>query len=411
MHIVTFSEDLLFQQGATMKAGVPYYMTNGTCGLILDDHRRIACKDGRERAIMNIAQIKPAVDTPFDPKKDWNGRTIHMFRGGGWGDIMFLGPTVRELRRRWPKVKIHIHCGTEYIPALDGLDVLATPMPVAVSEIKRGDAAVFYEGTIEASEEAERQHAVQLFAAKFGMKLTDLSLEWELPEAERLKAWDQFPRSMRKRVGIQVAASSPVRTYHPQMLASAVDLILAEGYEVFLFGRPGQFKLNNQSPLMTDLSEKELSMRESVATMTTCDVMVTPDSSLFHVAQALGIPVVGLFGSFRADLRVTDPSKALIIQAQGSCAPCFFHANQQTQFPEGRPCSIAKFCTVLAAIPPAQILKGVQMHLGIDPDASNGGLAADPVKRNAVRLKGRSNNPSGGARNVNRRRSLAGSKK
>ena len=123
-------------------------------------------------------------------------------------------------------------------------------------------------------------------------------------------------------------------------------------------------------------------MRESVATMTTCDVMVTPDSSLFHVAQALGIPVVGLFGSFPGRSTRHRPIQGSYHSGTRIVRSLLLPRQSADPVPRGRPCSIAKFCTVLAAIPPAQILKGVQMHLGIDPDASNGDLL--PIRLSAM---------------------------
>jgi hypothetical protein len=396
MHTLTLDESIKLEHGRTLEAGREWYVTNGMIGAIMDDYRRVKCKDGKERALVSLAHAKPVKEVPFNPKKNWNGKTIHMFRGGGWGDIMFLSPLIRELKRRWPKVHIRVCCATEYAPALLGIDVEFSPMPVAVDEVKPGDAAIFYEGTIENNPDADSVHAVDLFAAKLGIELTDRT----------------YPKSLRKRVGIQVMASSPVRTYHSRMLTRVAELLIEQGNEVYLFGRKGSVQAN--VPGAVNLAEADLDMRKSVAVMSTCDVMLTPDSSLFHVAQALNIPSVALFGSFDAKLRITNPENTVIIQANGACAPCFFHSHQDVQFPEDRPCSIAGFCTVLAGIAPERVVKAVNhwLNQGLPADGGNGDAKPANVSGDGLDLDGLKVNSRRGSRARSKRHPLpAGAKR
>ncbi len=66
-----------------------------------------------------------------------------------------------------------------------------------------------------------------------------------------------------------------------------------------------------------------LSLRASVGVLSFCDYFVTNDSGLMHIAAALGVPTIAIFGS--TDPVATGPRspKAIVIKHQIPCAPCF----------------------------------------------------------------------------------------
>jgi len=65
----------------------------------------------------------------------------------------------------------------------------------------------------------------------------------------------------------------------------------------------------------TDLSEAMAVIRE-------CALFITNDSGLMHVASALGVPVIALFGS--TDPEVTGPRdfRGAILRSRMACSPC-----------------------------------------------------------------------------------------
>lgn len=64
------------------------------------------------------------------------------------------------------------------------------------------------------------------------------------------------------------------------------------------------------------------SVRELVSLISLCDVLLTNDSGPMHIADALGTPVVALFGS--TNELVTGPYRnGKVIHKHVSCSPCF----------------------------------------------------------------------------------------
>jgi heptosyltransferase-2 len=66
----------------------------------------------------------------------------------------------------------------------------------------------------------------------------------------------------------------------------------------------------------------ETSLRQLLALMARCRLIVTNDSGPMHLAAALGIPLVAIFGS--TDERATGPvgTRVRIVKRGVECSPC-----------------------------------------------------------------------------------------
>lgn len=69
----------------------------------------------------------------------------------------------------------------------------------------------------------------------------------------------------------------------------------------------------------------ETTLGQAMALINRCDLFVTNDSGLMHIAAALNVPVVAIFGS--TDPVATGPrsQKARIVKHQIDCSPCLKH--------------------------------------------------------------------------------------
>lgn len=278
----------------------------------------------------------------------------------GFGDAIMLTPVLRALKEDgfmvFVSCPIHSRAALLNLPYIDGFE--NWPMkPEALNQYRR---VHFIEG-FQHHPMAQTHHMTEVFAAQLGMVL--LGEEYKTcdyaPTPEELEwARTTFPRyEGRKRIGIQVQASHRCRTYHGAQLRKVMDLLLKDGWELYMMGRPGEFGCQEIGHIH-DASKHAPTFRQSAALLTTCDAFLGPDSGFLHVAGALGVPSVGLFSVFPWQLRTSQYPSVFAIQASGDCAPCFHGRNNlQPHFPPGGPCNVAGHCTVLASIEPERVVQ------------------------------------------------------
>jgi len=348
------TEPIPVNQGRPLLAGQEYICTNAFAGVMLLSRCKVII-NGETWSLRKLVRTYSIEFAPFDPDEDWNYRHIWLYRGGGFGDLLLLTPLIRELRKRWPKTIIHVACGTKYKSVLDGIGVIIELLPIPYNKNVPVDGLIEFEEIVEGDPRAERLHMAQLFAYQAGITLTDLNLDYVLAEDERLWAVEAYPRNHLPRIGIQLLASAFYRTYAKM---PTVVTALAKKAQVLLFGTPGQIELAEPIENVINLMSDKLNFRQSAALTSTCNVCLSPDSSLVHVCSALKVPCIGLYGPFPSELRITSPL-AFSFNGKAPCAPCFFHAESPDQFPAGMPCFEQKKCVALESIDPDAVVAKV----------------------------------------------------
>ena len=331
--------------GRDLEPGKEYIVTNAFAGVMLLSRHRVK-RDGKMWSLRLLLKSYSIEFDAFDPEEDWNDQDVWLFRGGGFGDLILLTPLIRELKRRWPKARIHVACGRGYQCVLKGLGVILEDLPIPYDRRTTIDGMIEFEEIVEGDPKAEELHMAQLFAHRAGITLTDLKPEYRVTADEMDWVRSHYPSNGLPRIGIQLLASAFYRTY-PKMVD--VMLALSKKAQVFLIGVPGQIQLTEEIPNVVNLMDHKLDFRHSAGLVSTCDVCVSPDSALVHVCAALDIPCVALYGPFPSRLRLTS-DLAHPFDGVASCAPCFFHADRADQFPIGMPCVEAKKCVALDSI-------------------------------------------------------------
>lgn len=314
----------------------------------------------RGTVTMSFIEVNPR---PMDEKVDWNGRRILIVRPGGFGDLLFLTPSINEMKRRWPSCYLTVASFAQFRPVLKTAQVdELTAYPVPVAEAMTYDVWIFLENVIEGSEEAEHEHAVDMVAKRCGLSsLASKEMTFELLPDERQWAESRYPRTERTRIGIQLEASSKCRTYPGHRMMEVIMTLDKMGVESYLFGAPGSVPFKSTEKIR-NLPLENLSFRQSMAAMSTCDAVLGPDSALIHVAGAMKMPALGLYGPFPWKLRTAYAPTVEAIQGFGGCslAPCFYHGSRiSPHFPMDGPCFHAKRCIPLDNIEPKRVVNKV----------------------------------------------------
>jgi heptosyltransferase II len=154
-----------------------------------------------------------------------------------------------------------------------------------------------------------------------------------VPEAKRVRAEEKLieagARSGARRLAIGAGASyGSAKCWLPERFSQWANRFQDENdADVILFGTPAEATVTaaiaaamKRKPL--DLTGKT-AIAELPALLSRCDLFVGNDSGAMHVAAAVGLPVVAIFGP--TDPLGTAPvtRKSSIVQEKPYCSPCF----------------------------------------------------------------------------------------
>jgi len=300
-----------------------------------------------------------------------NPRLLFM-RGGGFGDLVLLTPVLREAKRRWPTCHLAVSTMSHYAPVLALLPYIdeIVPFPLPRETAEKFDAWVLYENTIERNPRAKELHMTEVFGEVAGITgIENLLPEYRVKPSELIWCNEAYPRvNGTRRVCVHVGASARCRAYPQNQLGQVCKQMIDRGWEVCLLGAAGEIKLPEKEKLppgLRNLTDLGLTFRQSCAVLNTCDCVLGSDSALIHVAGALGVPAVGLYGPFPWQLRTAHCPTTLAISGVGKCAPCFHHvsATLRNHFPADCPSKDKGICEVLASIEPRRIVAKVEQHM------------------------------------------------
>jgi heptosyltransferase-2 len=137
-------------------------------------------------------------------------------------------------------------------------------------------------------------------------------------------------------LGLNAGAEyGPAKRWPPERFVNAAQTVLQNSTaRVLIFGGPADKPLAAQisAALASSFPDRvisvagETSLRELMAGLKLCSVLLTNDTGPMHLAAALGVPVVGLFGSTSPEL--TGPGlpgsfPGILLRKPVPCAPCF----------------------------------------------------------------------------------------
>lgn len=357
MHVLTASTLIDLGNAGTIKPG--RYLVEDVNGAEI-----LVMAEAGTAFVEYDTQIWTQMLKPFDAANDYNGMRVLFMRSGGFGDMILMGPILREMRRRWPAVKLTVVCRKERHAVFDGLSYAPDwqQTPVSVETAANFDALVSFEHVIERE---RKLHYVDALAAHMGLTLPDGAearrIEYQVSTFEKACAGGRYRRKDgKKRLGIQVMSGARYRSYPRNQTGQVAMHFLGEAWEVYLLGVKGDVQEAGKVPGLRDLTNDGLSFRQSVAALATCDVLLAPDSSLLHISAAIGVPAVGLFAAIPSVMRTAYAPSITALDGVGKCAPCFWHVRGGQDYPKAGECTKTGRCEPLARISVESIVKTVE---------------------------------------------------
>ncbi len=135
------------------------------------------------------------------------------------------------------------------------------------------------------------------------------------------------PHAFRVAIGAGASYGS-AKCWYPERFAEAANGFQAEkDADVILFGTPGEVTVSNA--IIAGMKRKPVDLTGKTAIgdlpalLSQCHLFLGNDSGAMHVAAAVGVPVVAIFGP--TDPVGTSPvtTRFSIVQQQPYCSPCF----------------------------------------------------------------------------------------
>ena len=129
-------------------------------------------------------------------------------------------------------------------------------------------------------------------------------------------------------VGMAPGANyGPAKMWYPERFAAVADRLADEfSAEVMLFGsqkdreRTNLVKGHAQHKLIDMAGETGLA--EAIALIAGCDLFISNDSGLMHLAGALDVPLVAIFGSTNPVATSPVGEKSIVVYSDVDCSPC-----------------------------------------------------------------------------------------
>lgn len=283
------------------------------------------------------------------------------------GDCIMATPVLRDLRAHFPQARLTALCKApmhtllENNPFLDALWPLREKR-MAIREMRHGafDLGVLLTNSLSSvwgmlsGKVAKRvgfrrgarslllthplsmpkapEHLVTTYKRllqPLGIPLSSSAPEIFLTEQERAWAKDFLPRSDLPVIGVHpVATYGPAKCWPAQRFRQVTEALLRRGpCTILYFGDAHaahaiQNIVEGLPGCVHNLAGKT-TLRQLASVMERCAVVLTNDSGPMHLADALHVPTVALFGS-TCDVR-TGPYRrqGRIINKRVACSPCF----------------------------------------------------------------------------------------
>lgn len=130
-------------------------------------------------------------------------------------------------------------------------------------------------------------------------------------------------------IGINPGAAygSSKRWYPERFSQVAAALVKQYHAKIILFGGPGERDIAEEivrasEPSILNMAG-QTTIRGLMALLSQCRLLITSDSGPMHIAAALGVPVVAIFGSTDPALTTPIGTGHIVIRKNVPCSPCF----------------------------------------------------------------------------------------
>lgn len=123
------------------------------------------------------------------------------------------------------------------------------------------------------------------------------------------------------------AAYGPAKEWPGELYSALIDRLAADGVECILIGAGSERgkceRVAAASRASAIIAAGQMHLGETIALLSLCQGFAGNDSGAMHLAGALGLPTVGIFGSTDPELTAPLGPRVRTIYHHIECSPCF----------------------------------------------------------------------------------------
>lgn len=281
--------------------------------------------------------------------QDLSYKRLLVWRGGGFGDLVFMSPLIKHIKRLYPTCQITTASYYRFLPIYadypQGLVDRVLPVPFSAKFLYENDYHLTFEGAVERCREAEHTNVYDLLAKVSGLDIdmADDFYNLELcPNQNILKEIKNvLPENY---VIVQMRASSPIRMLPQEKWVKIIKGITDLGKKVVFIDRPNMSYYYNAFIKANDLDKDKVrnmcstsaSINHATAIISQSDGIIGVDSAFTHMGNALKKPVLGIYASFKGWLRMKYYKNADWVEPTRQICekqPCFYHNEEKFKCP------------------------------------------------------------------------------
>lgn len=262
---------------------------------------------------------------PEDHKFNFEGKRLLIERTDrGLGDLLTITVVVRELKKQFPSCYVIFKVPSYYKPILENNPYIDDI--IGLGENIEKDIFVSYSRPCPAGV-YEHYHnrsifksRIDIFCEYLGFNPTDKTPVFHLRDEEikqGMEFFEKYGASSKKKVGIALVAGEIWVSWTREGNLELIKLLIKKGYVPVIFTMESQEPMNIKGAI--DVHNEPI--RKMASIFKNCDVAITQDGGMSHLAGALKIPQIGLFGPTNPKYRISMYDKAHWIVSHKDICP------------------------------------------------------------------------------------------
>ncbi len=280
---------------------------------------------------------------------------------GGLGDIIMATPIARGAKKKYPNSHVTYAVPTEYasgdlVALLENIPYIDEVIDYKLANRDNYDTFTDITRTGLSDEKPYTipQNRIDLFANAAGIPLFGNPVPVYMMTEEERKWGEDFVKKAtggkkyNGLISIHLGSRDPKRTWPQHRVREFVSIARKAGYFSFIYewgASPDSWNLAGSERVF------DYRIRQAAAIMYATDVLVCPDSMMLHLAGALNMKIVSLFGSMPPACRINHYANAIaVVNQQISCLGCVYAS-----------CSNSYYC--MSSILPQAVLAAVSHKL------------------------------------------------